>query len=294
MFRGLRAIAVAAVLAFAPIVAEATPYASSTMELTNVDFDAPAFSTFFFRLNQTSATLNGVTVNSPGNQIETASGSVLDQPVSCVGNCGSFVNNVFFPTPNVNVVPGSYAVADSHMLSTVINPQPPATNGAGTFGSRTAAQLAGGTAGSAQTGTDNTLQWNFTIGADDTAVSLEFDITQNFHLHKDAIGELAAATQNLLVQIVSQVTGATTTLVDFKESNSLSQTAGAADLFLFDDATTHVAVDDILDTGTYSLLIRFGTSADVVAAPAVAEPATLTLLGLGLVGAAYVARRRRS
>jgi hypothetical protein len=287
---------VAAVLAFAPIVAEATPYASSTMELTNVDFDAPAFSTFFFRLNQTSATLNGVTVNSPGNQIETASGSVLDQPVSCVGNCGSFVNNVFFPTPNVNVVPGSYAVADSHMLSTVINPQPPATNGAGTFGSRTAAQLAGGTAGSAQTGTDNTLQWNFTIGADDTAVSLEFDITHNFHLHKDAIGELAAATQNLLVQIVSQVTGATTTLEAFNMSNSLSQTAGAADLFSFNDLTTHFATPDdlTLDTGTYSLLIRFGTSADVVAAPAVAEPATLTLLGLGLVGAAYVARRRRS
>jgi hypothetical protein len=296
MFQGFKVLAVVvmAALAFVPMAVEATPYASSTLLVTNADFDGPAFSTFFFRENQTSATLNGVTVNSPSNLTAFAP-TGLDQPISCVGNCGSFVNNVFFPSPGVNVVAGSYAISDSHMLVNAINP--PDATAAGTWGSRTQAQLNTGTVGSAQTGTDNTLQWNFTISSQIGSandIALDFDLTRNFHIHTDALGEFASASSNILVQILREDGTVLLTLLDLTISNSISQLSGAEDLFSQNDATIHEAlVANDLANGIYSLLIRFGTSADVGKA-AVPEPATLTLLGLGLVSAAYVSRRRRS
>ena len=307
MFRGFKVLAGAAAMLMAavavvPSTAEATAYASSSLEVDEALFSGAGFtgfSSFFFRLNQISATVNGVTTSSPGTLTSLTGGSSLDQPVvkqnggSCVSlaSCGTFVNNDFFPSQGPLAVGGNYAVADSHELNTAISA------GTGLWGSLAQAQLTGPVTATAQTGTDNTLQWNFTSPGG--AVNFSADLTQNFHVLLDASGILAHATAGLRVLI--QQGGATVaTLYD------LSTDAGAvgcrdttitatANVHPCDDITRAISGSAVLTPGNYSLLIAFGTSADVVQGEPVRvpEPATLTLLGLGVIGAAYAVRRRR-
>jgi hypothetical protein len=294
MFRKFKAFAVAAmaVLAFMPVAVEATPYASSILGVTDGTFSGAGFvgfSSFDFRLNQISATLNGTTVNSPGTVTSDTGGSSLDQPVTCISNplggCASFVNNVYFPSLGVNAVGGSYAVADSNMTNTAISA------GTGIWGSETQAQLNAPGNATAQTGTDNALQWDFESPGG--LVAIDFDLTRNFEIFKDVVGEFARATSNILVQIFDADGNLVATLFSSTRQATLSKNAPGNDIHPLDDVTTAAHGEFFLDPGLYSLLITFGTSVDVRQA-AVPEPTTLGLLGLGLVGSAYFSRRRRS
>ena len=303
MSAGLRAVIVAVIgaLAFMPMAVEATPYASAVENMTGIQFvGAPAFGGFLFVTNPVSVNLNAGFLTSTGNS--GGQGFTDNQPMQCLGavcGTGNFVDNPglptgggsWFPTPNLNAALGSYAVADSQMLATGIQ-----GGNSGTFGTRTQAQLTGPSFARAQTGTSNLMFWSFQVSGANATVSMLGDLVRNFHLHTDAVGEAATGTLDFQIRILNSLGNIVADFTsDFNEQ--ISPIQGARDINLASDA--HLTNFGVFTTGVvlipdfYSLTITFDSSTDVRLA-AVPEPATLSLLGLGLVGATYLARRRRS
>jgi len=308
MFRvfAILAVAVMAAMAFMPSAAEATAYSSTELQVTSGSFSGAGFtgfSSFFFRLNDISAELNGTTIHSGGVVFSTTSGSSLDQPVTfintatpagCVSviSCGGFANNVFFPSVGVTPGLGNYAVADTHELNTLLSAS------TGNWGTRSQTQLTGATEASAQTGADNTLAWNFTSPGG--AVTFGGLLTENFSLFLDATGVIAHGSADMTVQIISENTGSVGQVVATLFDLSSGAFSACVNSSLTVPGTVHPCNDlaatisgtTTLTAGQFELLIQFGTSSDVIQR-AVPEPATLSLLGLGLVGSAFLARRRR-
>lgn len=277
--------------------AEASAYASSILEVDDASFSGTGFSgftSFQFILRQLSATLNATTVNSPGSISKFAAGSVLDQPVTCISSpgstCGTFVNNVFFPSTGPDSTLGSYAVADSHELDTVIG----GATATGNWGSLGQAQLEGPLNASAATGTNNTLQWNFTSAGG--TVTFNADLTQNFEVFLSGGGVNATASANFTVEIqqggVTIPGGTLFNLATFNpDCFNTTITTSAGNAHPCNDATfSDIGGSVVLAPGDYSLLIRFDTSADVV--QAVPEPASLVLMGIGFVAVGMITRRR--
>jgi hypothetical protein len=277
--------------------AEATAYASSVLQVDDASFSGPGFSgsfdSFLFILRGLSVTLNAAS-DSTAQITKTAAGSSLNQPVTCLdggsGTCATFVDNVLFPSTDNSNALGSYAVADSHELNTAISA------GTAFWGSLGQAQLTGSFNAAASTGTNNTLQWDFTSPGG--TVTFEGDLTQNFEVFLNASGTNATATANLTVQIQQDgktIAGGTLfDLASFRpdcvNTTIISSTGNAHPCA--DETNTIGGTSAALDAGeVYSLLIRFDTSADVLQA-AVPEPASLVLMGISLVAVGIVTRRR--
>jgi hypothetical protein len=293
MFKSALAVFATALMAMAvvPTAVEATAYASSTLQVSNMVFTGPGFLSFNFRENQTSATVNGITQQNAGPLVG-GSGASLNQTPSCVGaSCLIYADNSWFPSVGVNNALGNYATADSHMLDTRIHAPVPGSGGF--FGSNAQAQLVSPIFATAQTGTDNSMAWTFTVGAGGADIRLVFDLQQNFHLHTDATGESALGTNNIRVAINS--TAATQVLFEDRHSDSINESDGAQDIHPLNDVSTHINTGLVhLAGGNYTLRITFDTSADVTQNNRrVPEPASFSLLGVGLVGATYFVRRRR-
>jgi len=283
--------------------AGATAYSSSLLQVENGLFTGTSFtgfSSFLFILNPTSAKVNAVEALA-GGAGPGGGGASLDTAVAfsngvapCVSfvACGGFVNNVFFPSKDVGVVAGNYAVADTHELNTGV------AAGTGNWGSETQAQLTGSAFGTAQTGTDNVLQWNFTLATAGT-VTFTGDLTQNFHTFLSSPGTLARATAGFDV-LIQQGGGTVATLFTLTGGACTESTLTApGDVHTCNDANASGNIDisgtsGTLAAGNYSLLIAFDTRSDVQQPAVVPNPSALMLLGTGLIGVGIVARRRFS
>jgi len=271
---GLSALAV-------PSTAQATAFATTAALVTNASFGGAGFTGFDtfgpFILRTTSTTLDGNTVNTSLISV-TGAGASLDQPLNCQGNCAGFTNNSFF-TGDASAP--QFAVADSHELNTVISA------GTATWGSRTSAKVEGDHGGSASTGSSNELDWNFTSPGG--IVSLHLDTQLLAFLSTTVQGESADGTLNIAVSISGA--GGPTTVASFNDFISdidAPGTRGNPSVVSgsFDFSTS-------VSAGAHTLRIVFDSAADA-SSIAVPEPATLSLFGLGLLGAGFVSRRRRA
>jgi hypothetical protein len=292
--RSLAAVAVAAAMTFGFAgEARALTYGSSILELSNALFVGPAFSSFSFTLQPISATLDSTTI-STGLIHKSTAGSSLDQPLTCLDNsgaCATFVNNGYFPSPTPFSPPGDYAVADSDQTNTVISA------GTAHLGSKAVANLATDQFGNAQTGTANSAEWDLAAHG---ATSVQFKGNLQIDAEVFALPAFSSAQTTAKLNVSILQTGLPDIIlfdlaIDPRTKNCVNLSVagpGGADHPCND---LIVAIDSGLvgitaaGNNIQKLRITFDTSATVSQVP---EPATLMLLGTGLLGVGLVVRRR--
>lgn len=314
---------VGAGLATAPKDAEAVAFAYSALEVSamnltvfnadntvaggiknlgpnnGADGDASdgGFTSFQFQLNSLFVQLGGTPAFQIG-QTSNASGASLDVNQLCLTSCAGFSENNWTTNPGDNsanpVVPGgatSFAVADSHMLNTVLN-------GGATFGVQAGARSeGGGTFASGSQTADNFMNWNFSTDADDGGkrISLDWIEDRLLEVSTTADGESAQAGITFTIEL-EKVGGGTQVLFDLSPTgvataaNDPAETqTGLSDsgILITSDAGTGV-----LDANSsYNLVFRFASSAS--ATSPLPEPGALGFLGLSLLGLGALRYRRR-
>ena len=286
----LAGAALGLVMAAAPKDAHAVSYAYSALEIQ--DFKATntfgGFSTFNFVAKQISADINGTNVTD-GPETKTSAGSTIDLSQVCVGSCGSFSENTFFPAPTP-LANGTYAVADQYMTDSVILD----ANG-GDWGAMSGVQLGDGDA-VAESGTDHQLQWDFNITAGELAaaggsITLHFSWEQrNFvELVTTESGDTANATQSFSIRVTGPENFSQTV---FDESLNIS--AGQSPASASTGTQTffsNTASATFTTAGNYSMLFNYDVAANATSVP---EPGTIGLLGTGLLGLGAYGMRRRN
>lgn len=271
--------------------AKAAAYAYSALEIQ--DFTATnefgGFSTFNFVGKFNSVFLNGAT-DTTGPVTETGSGSTVNLPQVCVGDCGSFVEDTFFPEP-APFANGDFAVADQFLTDSVV-----LDADGGDWGSMSGVQLGAGTA-VAESGTDHQLQWDFNISDAELAaaggtIDIAFEFLRNhvLQLATTEAGDTANATMGFTIGI-SGPENFEETIFDFSEEISALQSPDTLTLssggFVTDSATASLST-----AGNYSMLFNYDTAANATAAEAVPEPSTLAVLGAALLGIGVAGRRK--
>jgi len=307
-FKLLSGVAAIGLVALLPTQANATAYGFSAVDVNFVSFNVNVtgpgaavtsgnFDSFSFVDAALTTNLNGNNLSSAGGPIvKTSAGSSLDQPIIGQGNTASFVNNVYFPTPAPGSIPGAYAVADSHELNTTIF-----NSHTGHFGAEAGSQV-GGSLAIASTVAGNTMTWGMNVTG--ASASTHFTPTVNWVREETALlsttlaGESAKETLNFTISL-QDAAGKTQTRTIINSNRSIGTNQSPL-TFADTEITNGLPMNnlvvgetisfDFTSNGEYTLQFAFLASSQATSVP---EPASLTLLGAGLIGLGMVARRRR-
>jgi len=295
--------------------ADASILAQSTLDVNNFQFLNPNGTTinanqldvFVFQdSSQATANLNGIVAT---QTINSNIFGTLDLPQQCVGQCGGFAQNDFSqrnPPATLNV-----ARADTLLTGApIINPagiSTPATARLVTEGQLTSIQGNG----NVQANLGLTASFSFSFANTSQAVIIDFDTVQHLVASvglTDALGSTARSSTGWTIEIRDQngnvvfswtpnggaggITGGT----EINDACNMTTAVNAqipGQVSTFNCSGHERAITGVLDAAqTYTLGLRHEGASDVTRIAAVPAPAGLLLLGLGLIGAGFLGRRK--
>jgi len=277
--------------------ANATAFAYSALEVTSflMNNQFGGFNSFEFTSQQVSATVNGVTLESPTVLTSTTAGVGVNQLQIVNGALGIAADNSYFGAnrPTLLTPANNYAVADSHMTNVTI------LGGAGgNFGTQAGAQLSGGGDGSAQTGTANSMAWTFNVSQAELdaaggtiSLSWALDFVRQNRVQTTLAKETARGTLSLRVNLIQDGETIDSTS-HIQSTRSISANASPASAGPVGEESGSLGdAFQITEIGDYTFNIEFDSSVRVDSVP---EPGALGLLGLGLIGLGAAYRRKRA
>jgi hypothetical protein len=298
--------------------ANATAYAYSALQITNyvMSNEFGGFSTFEFTSQPLSASLTGFAPASTAQIVSNVPGGTTNPTQVKLGSTGFAADNAYFGAnrPTLLNPPGNFAVADSHQTNTTI-----LSGSGGVFGSQSGAQVSGGSAGAASTGTLNSLSWTFNVSAAEIAaadatpgvvrLAWSFDTLRNIRVETTQAGETARATMGFTINLQKDGVTLKTRRFDdqFDANDELIEAATLQQVLnlqsgpgsagssseISQSFSSAFNITSAMGAGDYTFNILYDTSTQV-SSVALPEPGTVGLIGLGLIGLGAAYRRKRT